>query len=95
MPKHIEPCRIPAPYPAKLEDLVEGKPYIGDVGGSGAVKFRALRRIPVDPMTGSTEWGLRCHSDEPDSTSWCGTNVYDVYTKSNRKALDGTRYKDW
>ncbi len=88
--KKIEPCR--PPYPQKLEDLVEGKSYIGDVT---PIKFKALRRIPKDPMTDSYEWGMRCAEDEPDSTSHCGSNVWDVYTKSNRKALDGTRYKDW
>jgi general secretion pathway protein G len=46
-------------------------------------------------LTGGTEWGLRCYQDEPDSTSWCGENVWDVYTKSEGKALDGTAYKDW
>ncbi len=57
------------------------------------VKF--LRRIPRDPMTDSTDWGLRSYQDKPDSEFWGGENVYDVYTKSNATALDGTKYKDW
>jgi general secretion pathway protein G len=54
-----------------------------------------MRRIPVDPMTSGTEWGLRCYQDDSDSTSWCGENVYDVYSKSQSKALDGTTYNTW
>jgi general secretion pathway protein G len=57
------------------------------------VKF--LRRIPLDPMTNSTDWGLLSYQDEPDSDNWGGENVYDVYTKSPGTALDGTKYKDW
>jgi len=57
------------------------------------VKF--LRRIPLDPMTGSTDWGLRSYQDDPDSDDWGGENVYDVYSKSPGTALDGTKYKDW
>lgn len=57
------------------------------------VKF--LRRIPVDPMTNSSDWGLRSYQDKPDSNVWGGENVYDVYTKSRATALDGTKYKDW
>lgn len=78
-------------YPEKLELLVEG------VRGEGAseVKIKFLRRIPLDPMTNSREWGLRCYQDEPNSTSWCGKNVYDVYTKSEGRGLDGTPYSEW
>ena len=54
-----------------------------------------LRRIPLDPMTNSTDWGLRSFQDDPDSDSWGEENVYDVYTKSNATAIDGTKYKDW
>ena len=75
-------------YPPDLETLVKGV----DVQGK---KVRFLRRIPVDPMTNSTEWGLRSMQDDPDSDSWGGQNVFDVYTKSNGEALDGTKYKDW
>src|ERR687888_559740 len=72
-------------YPPDMETLVKGV----DVGGK---KVRFLRRIPVDPMTGDTEWGLRSMQDEPDSTSWGGQNVFDVYSKSTSEALDGTKY---
>src|SRR5437667_12041947 len=75
-------------YPPDLETLVKGV----DVAGK---KLRFLRKIPEDPMTGSTEWGLRSMQDEPDSDSWGGQNVFDVFTKSQGEALDGTKYKDW
>jgi general secretion pathway protein G len=75
-------------YPPDLDTLVNGE----DVGTK---KLRFLRRIPVDPMTGTTEWGLRSMQDDPDSESWGGDNVFDVYTKSQGTALDGTQYKDW
>ena len=75
-------------YPPTLEDLVKGV----EVNNK---KLKFLRRIPVDPMTGKTEWGQRSLQDEPDSTSWGGQNVYDVYTKSTGTALDGTKYRDW
>ena len=75
-------------YPPTLEDLVKGV----DVQGK---KVRFLRKIPVDPMTGTTEWGLRSMQDDPDSDSWGGQSVFDVYTKSTDTALDGTKYKDW
>ena len=79
-------------YPPTLEILVEGVNAVGSVDGR---KLKFLRRIPLDPMTSTTEWGLRCYQDEPDNDSWCGSNVYDVYTKSPGKALDGTKYVDW
>src|SRR5690348_18225961 len=75
-------------YPPDLDTLVEGV----DVGGK---KVRFLRRIPVDPITGKADWGKRCMSDDPDSTSWCGSNVFDVFTQSTGTALDGTKYQDW
>jgi general secretion pathway protein G len=75
-------------YPPDLETLVKGE----DVQGK---KVRFLRRIPMDPMTGTTEWGLRSMQDDPDSDSWGGQSVFDVYTKSQGVALDGTKYKDW
>ena len=81
-------------YPPKLEDLVEGIEYKDKKGEEKIQKF--LRRIPLDPMTNSYEWGLRSYQDDRDSESWGGENVYDVYTKSQRKALDGvTYYKEW
>src|SRR5512146_3140190 len=75
-------------YPPDLDTLVNGV----DVGGK---KVRYLRRIPVDPMTGKNEWGLRSMQDDPDSDSWGGDNVFDVYSKSQGTALDGTRYDQW
>ena len=78
-------------YPESLEILVEGVTMSGDASGK---KLKFLRRIPLDPMTGS-EWGMRSYQDKPDSTSWGGQNVFDVYTKSDGTALDGTKYKDW
>ena len=78
-------------YPPDLERLVEGVSRVGTLDR----KLKFLRRIPVDPMTGTAEWGLRCYQDEPESTSWCGENVWDVYSKSTGKALDGTKYASW
>jgi len=75
-------------YPPDLETLVNGV----DVQGK---KVRFLRRIPVDPMTGKAEWGLRSDQDEPESTSWGGQNVFDIYTNSQGTAIDGTKYADW
>ncbi|HSL18438.1 MAG TPA: type II secretion system protein [Methylomirabilota bacterium] len=77
-------------YPESLEVLVEGVDLVGQER-----KQRFLRRIPIDPMTGEAEWGLRSYQDEPDSTSFGGQNVYDVYSLSDGTALDGTEYKDW
>jgi general secretion pathway protein G len=79
-------------YPADLETLIEGVSVANDASGR---KLKFLRRVPIDPMTNSTEWGMRSYQDKPDSTSWGGQNVYDVYTKSDGTALDGTKYKDW
>ena len=79
-------------YPADLQVLVDGVTAANDATGR---KLKWLRRIPVDPMTGSTEWGTRCYQDEPDSRHGCGDNVYDVYSTSGGTALDGTKYKDW
>jgi len=76
-------------YPPDLDTLVKG------VEIAGGKKLRFLRSIPTDPMTKSTEWGLRSMQDDPDSDSWGGQSVFDVYTKSNGTALDGTKYKDW
>ncbi len=79
-------------YPPDLETLVEGITPLNDATGR---KLKFLRRIPVDPMTRTTEWGMRAYQDKPDSTSWGGQNVYDVYTTSDGTALDGTKYRDW
>ena len=74
-------------YPADLDTLVKGE----DVGGK---KLKFIRKIPLDPIT-KDEWGLRSMQDDKDSTSWGGQNVFDVYSKSEQTALDGTKYKDW
>jgi general secretion pathway protein G len=79
-------------YPADLEILVEGVTANNDQTGR---KLKFLRRIPVDPMTHGTEWGMRSYQDEADATRWGGQNVYDVFTKFDGTALDGSKYKDW
>lgn len=76
-------------YPPDLDTLVNG------VEIAGGKKMRFLRRVPVDPMTGNTDWGMRSMQDDPKSDSWGGQSVFDVYTKSNATALNGTNYKDW
>jgi general secretion pathway protein G len=78
-------------YPPDLETLVKGV----QLGAGDDKKLRFLRKIPVDPMTGRADWGLRSISDDPDSSSWGGKNVFDVYSKSTGTALDGTKYSDW
>ena len=76
-------------YPPDLDELVKG------IEGQAGKKYRFLRSIPTDPMTNSKEWGLRSMQDDPDSDSWGGQNVFDVFTKSDGTGLDGTKYKDW
>jgi general secretion pathway protein G len=78
-------------YPPDLDTLVKG----ARLGAGDNSKVRFLRHIPIDPMTGRAEWGFRAIQDDPDSTSWGGQNVYDVYSKSQATALDGSRYSDW
>ena len=78
-------------YPESLDILVEGVKLSGTVDK----KIRFLRRIPKDPITSSFDWGLRNMQDDPDSTSWGGEYVFDVYTKSTEKASDGTPYSEW
>jgi general secretion pathway protein G len=78
-------------YPPDLDTLVKGV----DLGAATSKHMRFLRRIPVDPMTGRAEWGMRSVQDDPDSTSWGGNNVFDVYSKSIGTAMDGTKYSDW
>jgi general secretion pathway protein G len=75
-------------YPPDLQTLVDGV----DVQGK---KVKFLRKIPIDPMTGKTEWGLRSMQDDPNSDSYGGQSVFDVYSKSNGTALDGTKYSEW
>ncbi len=81
-------------YPKELKLLVDGFTPANVVGTSDA-KVKFLRRLPIDPMTGTTEWGMRAYKDKPDSTSWGGDDVWDVYSKSDGEALNGTKYKDW
>jgi general secretion pathway protein G len=78
-------------YPPDLDTLVDGVPAANDASGR---KLKFLRRIPIDPMT-REDWGKRSYQDKPDSTSWGGQNVFDVFTTSDATALDGTKYKDW
>jgi general secretion pathway protein G len=81
-------------YPPDLETLVKGVNQVGAVNK----KLKFLRRIPRDPFGGDDEdepWGMRCYQDDADSTSWCGDNVWDVYSKSQGTGLDGTKYADW
>lgn len=75
-------------YPPDLQTLVDGV----DVAGK---KVRFLRKIPVDPMTNNTDWGMRSTQDDPDTDSWGGQNLFDIYTKSQATAMDGTKYKEW
>ncbi|WLT33001.1 type II secretion system protein [Geothrix sp. PMB-07] len=95
--KQAEQQKIKAPppeanfYPESLEILVEGVPMTGSL--SRKIKF--LRRIPVDPMTGKAEWGLRSTSDDANSTSWGGGHVYDVYSLSNGTGMNGIPYREW
>ena len=77
-------------WPSELDDLVEV-----EIVGQIDKKLKLLRRIPVDPMTGEAEWGLRSYQDEPDSDSWGGENVYDVYSLSSGVGLNGVPYRDW
>ncbi|HXX99859.1 MAG TPA: type II secretion system protein [Candidatus Limnocylindrales bacterium] len=94
-------------YPPDLETLVKGVSLVGIGAGSGSIggsmggsgsstkKIRFLRSIPVDPMTGKADWGLRSVEDDLDSTTWGGKDVFDVYSKSTGIAMDGTKYSDW
>lgn len=78
-------------YPKDLEVLVDGVELAGQVDK----KLKLLRRIPVDPMTGEAEWGLRSYQDEADATSWGGEDVYDVYSLSGAVGLNGVPYRQW
>ena len=81
-----------AGYPPDLETLVAG---VEPVDAPDGQRLRFLRRIPIDPLTRSADWGLRAYDDDPDAQTWGGGNVYDVYTRAPGTALDGTRYRDW
>ena len=78
-------------YPTEMEQLWEGVELIGQVGQ----RARFLRRVPVDPMTGVAEWGLRSYQDEPDSSTWGGENIFDVYSLSQGVGLNGVPYSEW
>ena len=78
-------------YPPDLETLVKGVP----LRGSATARYKFLRKIPLDPMTGNADWALRSMQDDPNSRSWNGSNVFDLSSKSEAVALDGTRYADW
>jgi len=79
-------------YPPDLETLVNGVSAANDASGR---KLKYLRKIPIDPMTNASDWGKRAYQDRPDSQSWGGKNVFDVYTTYQGTALDGTKYRDW
>ena len=95
--KQAEQQKIKAPpadtnfYPESLEVLVEGVPATG----STTRKIRFLRRIPIDPFTGKTEWGFRNTNDDANSTSWGGGHVYDVYSTSQGTGMNGMPYREW
>lgn len=95
--RQAEQQKIKAPpaeanfYPESLDILVEGVP----MAGSASRKVHFLRRIPVDPLTGKAEWGLRNTSDDPTSTSWGGGHVYDVYSLSKGTGMNGIPYSQW
>jgi general secretion pathway protein G len=79
-------------YPADLETLVDGVDAANDATGR---KLKFLRRVPVDPLTHTDEWGKRSYQDPPNASRWGGQNVFDVYTRIDGTALDGTKYRDW
>ena len=87
----IQTDALASGYPKDLNALVEGVVVKGPV----PKKMKFLRRIPKDPMTEDGEWGLRSYTDEPDSDIWGGQDVYDIYSKSEKEALDGTYCRDW
>ena len=78
-------------YPPDLQTLVDGVP----LKGSSNTKYKFLRKVPIDPMTGKADWGMRAMQDDPDSRSWGGQDVFDIYSQSQGTALDGARYADW
>ena len=79
-------------YPPTLQVLVDGAPALNSTAD---MKFKFLRRIPLDPITGKAEWGYKSVTDMVDAKSWGGGNVFDVYSKAEGSALDKTKYRDW
>jgi general secretion pathway protein G len=91
----IAPAGVPADsdgYPATLDLLVNGVALANDTTGK---RLRFLRRIPIDPITKTADWGKRSSRDEPNATAWGGQNVFDVFSHSEGRGLDGTKYIDW
>jgi general secretion pathway protein G len=95
----VEQCALPADlrtcYPLTLDSLVEGVKIGGDIETAEGKTIKFLQRIPEDPFTGTTEWGMRSYQDDFDATSWGGENVFDVYSLAPYQALDGTYYSEW
>jgi len=79
-------------YPESLDQLVDGVKLLQNAEGK---KIKFLRRIPIDPMTRTRDWGLHSEQDDPSSQSWGRQNVFDIYTKSTERARDGTPYSEW
>ena len=82
-------------YPKSLEMLLGVKLTSEEATVRGTTIRRYLRSLPLDPVTGKSDWQFRCYKDAPDASSWCGADVYDVMTASQETALDGTKYRDW
>lgn len=82
-------------YPKSLNVLMEVKLTGAEATVKGVTMMRYLRHVPVDPLTGKADWRLRCYTDAPDASSWCGDDVYDLASASPEVALDGTKYRDW
>jgi general secretion pathway protein G len=78
-------------YPQSLDELVEGVPMTGRISG----RMRFLRRVPIDPLTGRGDWGLRSINDEPGANSWGGGSVFDVYSHAQGSGMNGVAYRDW
>lgn len=85
----------PYGYPKSLDTLLGVKLTGQEATIRGTTVRRYLRVMPIDPLTGKADWMLRCYKDSPKASSWCGEDVYDVMTKSEAAALDGTKYQDW
>lgn len=96
--KNVLTCKEvsgPSGYPKSLNVLLKVELTGEQAAVTGRSMWRYLRKIPVDPITGKTDWRLRCYSDPPDADSWCGEDVYDISSNSKEAALDGTKFRDW